>query len=49
MSSLIYSLVYANYMQIKYILYILNSSIFKAEFVRDILLVTDTYVTVLQL
>ena len=33
MYSLIYSLVFANYMQIKYILCILNSSIFKAEFV----------------
>ena len=32
MSSLIYSLVYADYMQIKYILCILNSSIFKAQF-----------------
>ena len=33
MSSLIYSLVYANYMQIKSILCILNSRIFKAELV----------------
>ena len=49
MSSLINSLSYANDMLIKYILCILNNNILKTIlFARDILLVRDTWVTVLQ-